>query len=413
MVFKLLRQSFVNQKRAMALMLVSVAMGTAVSASLTAISLDIKGKVSRELRSFGANVTIEPRVEGFADLAGQKRYLREEDIPKAKTIFWRHNIVGLAPFLDAAGDISFGGKGDKVTATGAWFDRSLKIPGEEEGFPAGVHTVMPWWEIRGRSPGSGEALLGVSLADGLGASVGDTVVFEGRELLVSGLISTGGREDRRLFMDLDGLQAAVGLEGMVSTVMVSALTTPMDEFAYKDPETMSKLEYEKWYCTGYVTSISKQLEEVFTGSRAKPIWQVAETEGKVLGRLTALIYLLTAASLVAAAIGMSTTMAASVLRRLDEVALMKAVGADRVGIATVFLTETFVIGLVGGLVGYLLSLVTAHYISLQVFGIALSQRAALFPVAVTSALVIAALGGWLPVRRALKVKPAVVLKEAL
>ena len=61
------------------------------------------------------------------------------------------------------------------------------------------------------------------------------------------------------------------------------------------PHTMSQTEYEKWYCTGYVTSIAKQLEEVFLGSTSRPIWPVAETEGKVLGRLKLLIYLLTTA----------------------------------------------------------------------------------------------------------------------
>ena len=96
-----MKQSFTKQKKAMALMVISVAMGTAVSASLITISLDIKSKVTRELRSFGANITIEPKVEGMADLAGQKRFLREEDLPKAKAIFWRHNIVGVVPYLEA------------------------------------------------------------------------------------------------------------------------------------------------------------------------------------------------------------------------------------------------------------------------------------------------------------------------
>ena len=39
---------------------------------------------------------------------------------------------------------------------------------------------------------------------------------------------------------------------------------------------MTATEYEKWYCTGYATTIAKQLEEVFHGSRARPIWQVAQ-----------------------------------------------------------------------------------------------------------------------------------------
>ncbi len=397
-------------------MFLSVAMGTAVSASLVAISLDVQGKVARELRSFGANITVEPKVEGLASLSGQRRFLSEEDIPKAKTIFWRHNIIGLTPFLELEAQMEIGRSGSttkkaRQKVMGAWFDRSITLPGEDEPFDVSVSSVMPWWEVSGHAPGAGEALVGVSLARQLGIKPGDTVKLMGRELSISGTLSTGGAEDGLLVLGLDELQDLSGLEGALTRVMVSALTTPMDEFAYKDPDTMSELEYEKWYCTGYVTSISKQLEEVFSGSRAKPIWRVAETEGKVLERLTVLVYLLTITALVAAALGMSTTLAASVLKRLDEVALMKAVGADRMGISMIFLAEILIIGLAGGVVGYLISLAATHYIGVEVFGSALDQKGILFPVSIISALGISVLAAWLPIRRALKVKPAVVLKE--
>jgi putative ABC transport system permease protein len=412
MLLGLLRQSFTNQKRAMALMVASVAMGTAISASLITISLDIRGKVSRELRSFGANIIIEPAVEGFADLAGQKRYIREEDFLKAKTIFWRHNIVGLAPFLEGETELLSGGVKKKVVSVGTWFKHELPLPGEDATFDAGVETVSPWWEVNGSPPVGNGALLGVSLAGELGAEEGDEVLINGHVFRVSGTLSTGGKEDRRVFIDLHRMQSLLGRPGGVSRVLVSALTTPMDDFAYQDPKTMTKVEYEKWYCTGYITSIAKQLEEVFKNSRAKPVWQVAETEGRVMQRLSVLVYLLAASALFAGALGMSTTMAVSLLRRLDEIGLMKALGADSVRIITIFLSEAFVIGLVGGLLGYALSVSVSHYIGLKVFGAALADRGMLLPVSLLSAFLMAALGSLLPVRRALGVEPAVVLKWA-
>lgn len=412
MLLALLKQSFTKQKKAMALMIISVAMGTAVSASLITISLDIKSKVSRELRSFGANITLEPRVEGLADLAGQSRYLRELDITKAKSIFWRHNIIGIAPYLESKLTLSYKGNELEVEGFGTWLRRDLPLPGSESTFEAGVLTVSPWWEVDGQLPSASTVVLGHSLAGEQGITTGDEVFLDGRGYAVSGTLLTGGSEDRMVFMDLSAMQELKGLPGAVSRIQVSALTTPMDDFAYKDPKKMSTAEYEKWYCTGYVTSIAKQLEEVFKGSSARPIWHVAETEGQVLGRLSVLVYLLTAASLIAAALGMSTTMAASLLRRLDEVGLMKALGAGFADITMIFMSEAFVIGLSGGLVGYLVSLGVADYIGTVVFGGALSQRELLLPVALLSAFGIAALGAMLPIRRALRIKPAIVLKEA-
>jgi len=184
----------------------------------------------------------------------------------------------------------------------------------------------------------------------------------------------------------------------------------MDEFAYKDPVGMSKAEYEKWYCTGYVTSIAKQVEEVFGGSAAKPIWQVAETEGKVLDRLNMLIYLLCGIVLFASSIGVSTTMVMSLLRRIEEIGLLKAIGADRSKIITVFLSEGVIIGLVGGFLGYLLSMLVSKYIGAMVFQSGLEQSGILFFIAIGSAVFIALLGTFLPIRRALRIRPGIVLK---
>lgn len=413
MLLNIIGRSFLNQKKSMALMTASIAVGTALVASLITVSLDVAAKVSKELRSFGANILVEPKVEGLADISGHKRYLRSEDIAKLKAIFWRHNIVGIAPFLKSDAVLSAGGKEGGVTLAGAWYEKEIPLPGEAGNFTAGIKTVYSWWEIKGRWPqGKDEIIAGVSAATQYSISPGDSILLDGRRVTVSGTLETGGPEDGWMFMDLAPLQEIKGLDGKVSRVLVSALTTPMDDFAYKDPESMSISEYEKWYCTGYVTSIAKQAEEVFEGSSARPIWQVAATEGKVLEKISLLIYLLCASALAASAIGVSTTMIMSLLRRVEEIALMKALGADRWRIITLFLAEGILIGIAGGLFGYLFSIGVSEYIGLKVFDSGLQQRAVLLPIAIGSAIVISAAGTVLPIRRALSIRPGIILKGA-
>lgn len=413
MLIRFLNRSFSNQKKAMFLMIISVAVGTAMAASLITLSMDISGKVSNELRSFGANILIEPKIEGIADIAGQKRYLRQEDIVKTKVIFWRHNILGVAPFLETESEVFYNGKGEVLRLVGIWYEKKMPLPGETETFTVGIKTVAPWWNINGSWPDSpGKVVLGVSLSSRLGIKPGDSLKIDGKDFLVSGTVDTGGVEDNQGFMDLGYLQDFKSMHGKVSKVLVSALTTPMDEFAYRDQKSMSRTEYEKWYCTGYVTSISKQLEEVFLNSRAKPIWQVAETEGKVLERLKLLVYLLCFISLAASALGVSTTMIMSLLKRIEEIGLMKAMGADSGKITAMFLSEGVLIGAVGGFVGYLLSIVVAQYIGMKVFNTGFEHRAVLFPIAMGSALLIAVTGMIIPIKRALRIKSAIVLKGA-
>jgi putative ABC transport system permease protein len=411
MLVTIIRKSFLNQKKAMALMIAAVVVGTAMPASLVSISLEIRGKVSRELRSFGANIVVEPKIEGLADISGQKRYLRQEDIVKSKTIFWRHNILGIAPFLETKAEVLINGKVESVDLIGTWYERQLPLPGEKKTFPAGIATVSPWWNIDGQWPDSkDEVIIGSSLSKRLGIKAGDNLRIDSSNYRVSGTLETGGVEDDRIFMEMDIVQYNKGLHGNISSVLVSALTRPMDEFAQKKTETMSQVEYEKWYCTGYVTSISRQLEEVFQGSKAKPVWRIAETEGRVLKKLTLLIYFLSIIVLVAAALGVSATMIMSLLRRTDEIGLMKAIGADSGNIITIFLSEGIMIGFIGGLLGYVLSIAAAEYIGVQVFGTGFELRAMLLPAAIGSAVLISVIGTILPIRRALNVKPAVVLK---
>lgn len=405
MLFSILKRSFLNQKKAMAVMIVSVAVGTAITASLLALSFDISSKVSRELRSFGANIVVQPNVTGLAGISGQKRFLREADLPKAKTIFWRHNILGLAPQLLMRDEQQ------NASVLGTWYQTTIPLPGEKKGFTTGAAFVMPWWSIDGRWPSEADEILaGTSLAEKKRLKTGDRATIAGKTFRISGILSAGGREDDMFVGELSSVQRLFGRPEKISQVYVSALTTPMDEFAYKDPASMSRKEYEKWYCTGYVTSIAKQLEEAFGGSVARPIWPVAETEGKVLNRLELLIVLLTVIALLAVALGISTTMIMSLLKRTGEVALMKGLGANALQTSRIFLTEAFLIGLAGGLIGYLLSFGISGYLGYQVFGAALERTGMLLPLSIGVAEVISLLGAYLPVRRALRIRPAVVLK---
>ena len=413
MLLNIITRSFINQKKSMALMVVSVAVGTALAASLISISLEISGKVSRELRSFGANILVEPKVEGLADLSGQKRFLRENEITSAKTIFWRNNILGIAPFLDTKAELDTGSDNERLNVSGVWHSKELPLPGDAGTFQAGTDTVFTWWQVDGKWPATpNAAAAGSALAVRLGIKKGDTITLDGKDFVVSGIFETGGDEDDRILMDLRALQKLKGLNGKVSRVFVSSITKPMDEFAYRDPEGMTQVEYEKWYCTGYVTTISAQLEEVFTGSTAKPVWNIAQTEGRLLGKLDIMIYLLTFIVLISAALGVSAAMIMSLLRRVQEIGLMKALGADNHKILIIFISEGVLVGVIGGLMGYILSIFLTKYIGTAVFSSGFERQDILLPFSIGSAVVISVAGTLLPLNKALRIKPGVVLKGA-
>ncbi|HXE95211.1 MAG TPA: ABC transporter permease [Dongiaceae bacterium] len=408
MLFRILKNSFLKRPKAVFLVFLSIAMGAAVATAFLGIAGEVSHKMALELRSYGANILLEPSaVEGGG-------FLREEDLPKIKAVFWKYNITGFTPYLFGIADISASGKKERGIVSGTWFSKNLEVPGEEPSVQ-GIKGIAPWWDVKGRWPeAADEAIIGAALARRLNIAPGGDVatMIRGRDQLfkVVGVVTTGGYEEEQLFAPLVTVQSLLQQQGKVSRVLVSALTVPMDEFGKKDPATMSKDEFEKWYCTAYVTSVAKNVEEVMAGSRAKPIWQIASAEGALLKKLNSVMLFLTILALGASATAVSTSLMASMAERSPEIALMKAVGADRFQISAIFIGETLIISVAGGVIGYLVGDQLAGIISRTVFNSTIASPLWLFPTAIISALIVAIAGSVAPLRRALLVEPVRVLK---
>jgi putative ABC transport system permease protein len=207
-------------------------------------------------------------------------------------------------------------------------------------------------------------------------------------------------------------QRLAGKPGLVSRVEVSALTTPDNELSRKaaqDPNSLSIKEWETWYCTAYVSAICYQIDEVITDSVAKPIRQVAESEGKILEKTKLLMFLITVLSLLGAALGISNLVTASVMERGTEIGLLKAIGAHDFPITAIVLAEILLTGIIGGAVGYVAGLGFAQIIGQTVFNSAIEIKPVVLPI--TAVLVVlVTLGGSIPsIKLLLRLQPAIVL----
>lgn len=388
--------------------MLSITMGAAVATAFLGIYGEVSHKMALELRSYGANILVEPSV---TDDGGE---LVEADLKNIKTVFWKYNITGFAPYLFGIVELEAAGRKERGVVSGTWFAKELQVEGAEPS-TQGVRQIAPWWEIAGEWPqAADEAIVGVSLAKRFALNPGSEIIARkdgrSRRFKISGIVTTGGYEEEQLFAPLATVQGLLAKEGRISRVLVSALTVPMDEFGSRDPATMNKLEYEKWYCTAYVTSVAKNVEEVMTGSRAKPIWQIASAEGSLLKKFNLIIILLTSLALAASAIAVSTSLMASMAERQTEVALMKTLGADRFQVIAIFIGEILIISVIGGLLGYLLGDQLAELISRVVFNSKIKSPLWLFPTAILSAFAVAVAGSVAPLQRALLIKPVQVIK---
>ena len=124
---------------------------------------------------------------------------------------------------------------------------------------------------------------------------------------------------------------------------------------------------------------------------------------------TFLLGLFAAMALVLAATGIFGVISYSVSRRTNEIGVRVALGASRGTILRMILRETLALAFVGLAVGLPCALVATHLIGHLLFDVSANDPAMLAAVALTLG-VVAALAGYMPARRAMRVDPIVALR---
>jgi putative ABC transport system permease protein len=229
-------------------------------------------------------------------------------------------------------------------------------------------------------------------------------------MMVVGLLASGGPEEEAIIAPLAVVQDLSARPGQFRKLFVSALTKPEDAFARRDPSKMSAEDLDRWYCTPYVSSIALQIQQSLPGVEARPIRRVAQAEGQILNHVSALMWIVTFAAVLAAGLAVAATAATTILERRTEIGLMKALGAGEGIVGALFLAEQVILALAGGVLGFGVGIVLARMVGERVFGVAPEHRIILLPIILILAVIVALLGNLIPLRRAARFDPAPILR---
>lgn len=430
MFVRLITDSFKRQPRRKLLTTVALALGTAIATATLTVALDVGDRLAREFRSLGANLLVTPEADTLPLEIGGVDYrpvdsgvfLSDAELGKLKTIFWRNNVIGFAPFLDVPVTVnsaspSTANGASRATLIGTWYRHDVAIPSGGGVFSTGVAATNPGWQVDGRwfrDDSGHEVVVGANFARRAGIKTGEMLDIRAAgasaQLMVTGIVSTGGQEDDAILAPLAIAQQLSGKPAQYRRLLVSALTKPEDTFSQRDPRSMNPAEFDRWYCSPYISSISRQIQEQLPGVSVRPIRQVAEGEGQILSRVQSLMWLVTFAALLAAALAVASTAGTTVLERTAEVALMKALGARRSLVGAFFLGEQWFMAIVGGLLGYTAGMGLAHAVGQSIFGVSPSTRLILLPVILGIAAAVATAGSLLPLRKVMRLDPAPALR---
>lgn len=354
----------------LALALVALSSGAAVSSALLNVNLDAERKLTQEFRTLGANVVVAPPSTGsdaaLAD-AGVMDRIAAMRVPQ---------LVAAAPYLYIAAKSG----GQPVILAGTRFDQGAKM--------------NSWWKIEGVWPASGDShslcLVGRDAARQLGLTTGSAAQLRSGDhvvsLKVAGIVNTGGDEDSQIFTDLDVAQNLSGLSGRLSLVQLSVAGNPAE-----------------------IAAVAHRLASALPDFDVRPVRQIAAAEGTILGRIRGLIFWTIALILSLSMLGVLASMAALAMERRRDVGLMKALGGSVQRIMRLFLAEAGALGVMGGSIGFLIGIVLARWMGGRVFGVAISPRPIVFPVTIVLTVAVA-LAGAMPLHFLVRVRPAEILR---
>jgi putative ABC transport system permease protein len=251
---------------------------------------------------------------------------------------------------------------------------------------ADIRRLFPWWQLKGNWPLAGEAVIGLDLASRLKIKAGDLLELAGNgskiQLRVSGIVASGGEEDGLLFMALPVLQQTLGLRDRLT--LVRLMVTAGGDSLHRGATTLQRL---------------------MPTAKVNEVRQTAHTSEGLLVKVKLLMLMVTAVVLVSAGSSVAGTMSTTVLERRKEIGLMKAMGGTRLEVMLIFCGEAALLGMLGGLAGYLFGSVIAQFITKAVFSASADVNPLYAGVSLGVSLFLALLGSLGPMVSVFKLDP--------
>ncbi|MEM3372736.1 MAG: ABC transporter permease [Candidatus Anstonellales archaeon] len=391
-----------NRKLRTFLTALAIIFGVLTILSILAVSNGLRSEVKKQLDVLGPRTVFVLPVSNLNVLSGQRNAqlianpLTLKDLNSLKRL---PELELVSYIVIQRADIAF--KGERIT---------LSVYGSE---PEALVTVNPnFVPEKGRiftNSERGVAFIGSNVAEKLFSKkveLNNKIKINNKDFNVVGILkptgsSAGGANiDDIIVINIEDAKEL--FKGIIKDDEITTINVLIRE-GYDVDQVISKIEDT----LRISRKIGKNEKDDFSILSAKAIQQQVD---QVLQSITLFLGSLGAISLVVGSIGIANTMFTTVLERTKEIGILKALGASNNEILSLFLFESIVIAVIGGMIGYLLAFVLGIILENLDLPYVITIQDSLIALGIS--IFVGTISGLIPAFRASKLEPVVAIRES-
>ena len=376
-----------------------IVIGVFLIMSLLSLSQGLKATVMNQLKAVGTDIVIimPGNMSDMMTTMMGGGELSQEDL---NTIKKTEGVLAMVPNVYKSTLAKYGDKSKNVILSGMDIRNNLSIYEND----MDMKLADGKWPTIGKKEVVVGSLVPTDIFPGL--KVGSDIMVKGRKFEVSGIIKSKGdkTDDKMLAVDIGFYQDITGeRKGAPEAVAKIAPGYTADQVSKN-----IKINLEQ--------NAKKQLGQEGSSYSVLTSEAVGNMVGSIMGVIQVVVFLFGGIAVLVGGIGIMNTMYTSVRERTRENGILKAVGAKNTTIVSIFLIESAIIGLVGGIGGMMPGLGLAKLIQAYgqihpVFYIEASVTPGIILFGLLFSMGIGCLSGFFPARAASKMKPVDALRS--
>ncbi len=399
--FKLALNNLKSRRLRSWLTMLGIIIGIAAVISLVTLGQGLQQAIQDEFQELGMDkLLVSPRGDRFLNVAQDQDVLTTEDLDVIRNV---PGVQRAGYYVLRFGQISWGKE-----EFGFYFITGVEM-GDSYDLLAGI---MPVEVIEGRDLRQGDrrrVIAGYDFANFAGFTdkmrPGTNIQINGLDFQVVGINERIGNQfdDRSLILTLEGFKDVYDVKDSVDEILVQV--NP----GVQPSDTVPRIEQ--------ALRRHRDLNEGEEDFQVETFEELIESFMDIFAAVTVVIVGIASISLLVGGVGIMNTMYTSVLQRTKEIGVMKAIGARNSDIRTLFLFESGLLGLAGGVIGIIIggSISKAiEYIVVVVLDqplLSVSFPAWLIIGTLLFSFTIGMLSGYLPAKQASKLNPVDALRS--